>query len=291
MHANAEAHAAAGRHVETPAGRVFVREDGAANGGTPVVLLHGVPVSSYVWRPVLPLLAGAGLHAVAPDFPGLGLSDRPDPDDFDYSFQGLHVALEQTLDALGIARAHLVVHDIGGPIGFLLAARAPERIASLTVLNTWVDLDTHRKPWPMWLFTKPGVDKATVAAMTAPTAWALLQQVGVKRLRAIGLGDAAAIVDLLRHADGGRAFLAIMRGFEQSPAVRRELEEALARRAYPAAVVWGRHDPAIGAARAAHLAGLLHCGEPAFLDAKHFLMLDQPAAVADAIARTAHAAA
>ena len=289
MHANAEAHAAAGRHVETPAGRVFVREEGTENAGTPVVLLHGVPVSSYIWRPVLPRLAESGLRAIAPDFPGLGLSDRPDPADFDYSFQGLWPVVEQTLDALAVQRAHLVVHDIGGPIGFLLAARRPERIASLTVLNTWVDLDTHRKPWPMWLFTKPGVDKATVASMTAPMAWGLMQQVGVKRVKAFGLGDAAAMVDLLRREDGGRAFLAIMRGFEQSAAVRRELEEALARRPYPASVVWGRFDPAIGAARAAHVAGLLRC-EPRYLDAKHFLMLDEPGAVADAIVRTAQEA-
>lgn len=289
MHANAEAHAAAGRHVETPAGRVFVREDGTENAGTPVVLLHGVPVSSYVWRPVLPRLAEAGLRAVAPDFPGLGLSDRPDPASFDYSFRGLHTALAETLDALDVTRAHLVVHDIGGPIGFMLAAAQPERIASLTVLNTWVDLDTHRKPWPMWLFTKPGIDKVTVATMTAPVAWALMQQVGVKRTGAMGLGDAAALIDLLRREDGGRAFLAIMRGFEQSAAVRRDLEEALSRRAYPASVVWGRYDPAIGAARAAHLAGLLGC-EPEFLDAKHFLMVDEPGAVADAVVRTAQQA-
>lgn len=289
MHANAEAHAAAGRHVDTPGGRVFVREDGTANDGAPVVLLHGVPVSSYVWRPVLPLLAERGLRAIAPDFPGLGLSDRPDPASFDYSFRGLHRSLTHTLDALGVERAHLVVHDIGGPIGFLLAAAQPERIASLTVLNTWVDLDTHRKPWPMWLFTKPGIDKATVASMTTPMAWALMQQVGVKRVRAFSRGDARATVDLLRREDGGRAFLAIMRGFEQSAAVRRDLEEALARRPYPASVVWGRFDPAIGAARATHLGGLLRC-EPEFLDAKHFLMLDEPAAVADAIVRTAQRA-
>lgn len=290
MHANAEAHAAAGRHVHTSAGRVFVREEGTENTGTPVVLLHGVPVSSYVWRPVLPRLAEAGLRAVAPDFPGLGLSDRPDPAEFDYSFRGLSNALEATLDALDVARMHLVVHDIGGPIGFMLGSRAPERIASLTVLNTWVDLDTHRKPWPMWLFTKPGVDKATVATMTAPMAWALLQQTGVKRVRAASVGDAAAMIDLLRREDGGHAFLAIMRGFEQSAVVRRELEDALARRPYPAAVAWGRFDPTMGAARATHLADVLRCGEPRFLDGKHFVMLDEPAAVADTIVRTAQKA-
>lgn len=287
MHANAEAHAAAGRHVETPAGRIFLREHGTENeGGVPVVLLHGVPVSSYVWRKVLTPLGDAGLHAVAPDLPGLGLSDRPDPGDFDYSFQGLSQALEATLDALGLEQVHLVVHDIGGPIGFLLAARQPERIAALTVLNTWIDLDTHRKPWPMWLFTKPAVDQATVASMTAPVAWMLMQQVGIQRRGSFTFGDAAATIDLLRHGDGGKAFLAIMRGFEQSAAVRGKLEQALRHRPYPATVLWGRNDPALGAARAAHLAEVLRTGDPTFVDAKHFLQEDEPLAVADAIVRT-----
>lgn len=288
MHANAEAHAAAGRHIETPAGRVFVREQGTGNdGGAPVVLLHGVPVSSYVWRKVLTPLAESGLHAIAPDLPGLGLSDRPDPAEFDYSFQGLSRAVEAALDALGLEQVHLVVHDIGGPIGFLLAARRPERIAGLTVLNTWVDLDTHRKPWPMWLFTKPALDQATVASMTAPVAWALMRQVGIQRRRSFTLGDAAATIDLLRHGDGGKAFLAIMRGFEQSAAVRAQLEDALRRRPYPATVLWGRNDPAIGAARAAHLAEVLGAADPTFVDAKHFLQEDEPIAVVDAIVRTA----
>lgn len=288
MHANAEAHAAAGRHVETPAGRVFVREQGVENDGAmPVVLLHGVPVSSYVWRKVLSPLGDAGLRAIAPDLMGLGLSDRPDPREFDYSFQGLSQALEATLDALGLDRVHLVVHDIGGPVGFMLAARQPDRIAAMTVLNTWLDLDTHRKPWPMWLFTKPALDQATVASMTTPVAWALYQQVGIQRRRSFTLADAAATVDLLRHGDGGKAFLAIMRGFEQSATVRATLEQALRRRPYPAAVLWGRNDPALGAARAAHLAEVLGCGEPTFVDAKHFLQEDEPIAVVDAIVRTA----
>lgn len=288
MHRNAEHHAAAGRHVDIPGGRVFVREEG---DGAPVLLAHGVPFSSYAYRKVLPLLADAGLRGIAFDWPGMGLSDRPDPSAYDYSFEGLSHVVEQVLDGLGLERAHLVLSDIGGPIGFMAAARAPRRVASLLVLNTWVDLDTHRKPWPMWLFTKPGIDKATVATMTAPVAWALIMQVAVRHRRTFSVGDAAATVDLLRHGDGGKAFLAIMRGFEQSAAVRRTLEEALARRPYPAAVLWGRDDPALGAARAAHLAEVLHCSEPEFVDAKHLPQEDQPRAVADAVVRLAQEAA
>jgi pimeloyl-ACP methyl ester carboxylesterase len=115
-----------------------VRESSPAGpGGDPVVLLHGVPTSSYLWRRVLPVLARRGLRGVAFDLPGLGLADRPP--DYDYSWTGLGRFAAAAVDELGLGPFHLVVHDIGGPVGFeLLAAMPPGRVRSLTVLNTVV---------------------------------------------------------------------------------------------------------------------------------------------------------
>jgi pimeloyl-ACP methyl ester carboxylesterase len=109
----------------------FVLERG---DGAPVVCLHGVPASSFLYRKVLTELATRGLRGVAFDFPGLGLAERPS--DFDYSWSGLARWTGQAIDALGIDRCHLVVHDIGGPIGFEWAITHPERVSSLTVLNS-----------------------------------------------------------------------------------------------------------------------------------------------------------
>ena len=99
-----------------------------------MVLLHGVPASSFLYRKVIPQLADQGLRAIAFDFPGLGLADRPQP--FDYSWSGLARWLGEAIDALGLDRCHLVVHDIGGPIGCEWAVRNPDRVLSLTALNT-----------------------------------------------------------------------------------------------------------------------------------------------------------
>ena len=89
-------------------------------------------------------LAARDLRGVAFDLPGLGLADRPES--FDYTWTGLgHCAT--AIDALELERFHLVVHDIGGPVEFELAAAVPDRVKSLTVLNTIVDVDTiHRRP-------------------------------------------------------------------------------------------------------------------------------------------------
>ena len=133
----------------------FVRDEGA---GDAVLLVHGVPVSSWRWRRMLPALASRGLRAFAPDLPGTGLSGRPV--DFDYSWTGLGRHLVATADTLGLDKFHLVVHDIGGPVSFELATTMPERVASLTVLDTIVEPYGFRKPLPMKPFAYRGIGEA-----------------------------------------------------------------------------------------------------------------------------------
>ena len=175
-----EQHRAAGRRFEAAGVGSFVREAGE---GPAVVLLHGVPASSFLYRKLLPELAARGLRGIAFDFPGLGLADRPEA--FDYSWSGLARWTAAAIDALGLERCHLVVHDIGGPIGFEWAIRNPGRAASLTALNTLVDVDRFRRPWPMHPFSIRGVGEAWLAGMRPPASrWIF---------RHVGLGDRAAM--------------------------------------------------------------------------------------------------
>src|SRR4051812_5575998 len=108
-------HQAAGRRFEAGGVKSFVRDQPPSVGtGSAVILVHGVPSSSFLYRKMIPALAQQGLRAIAFDFPGLGLADRPE--EFDYSWSGLSRWMGQAIDALGIDRCHLVVHDIGGPL-------------------------------------------------------------------------------------------------------------------------------------------------------------------------------
>ena len=145
-------HQAAGRRFEAGGVSSFVRDQPPSVGtGEAVVLVHGVPSNSFLYRKMIPALAQQGLRAIAFDFPGLGLADRPA--DFDYSWSGLSRWMGQAIDALGIERCHLVVHDIGGPIGCEWAVRNPDRMISLTALNTMLGVAGFHRPWSMQPFS------------------------------------------------------------------------------------------------------------------------------------------
>jgi haloalkane dehalogenase len=280
-----ERHKSAGRFFDAGLVRSFVREGG---DGEPVVLVHGVPTSSFLYRKVIDELSARGLRGIAFDLPGLGLADRPA--DFDYTWTGLGRFAGDAVDALGLDRFHLVVHDIGGPVGFELAAAAPERVRSLTVLNALVEVDGFERPWSMEPFARRGIGEAYLATMSRPAFRALLLLQGVADRGALTKEEAYAYVDLLKRADGGRAFLRIMRGFERTRAKQDLYLGALREVPYPVQVVWGARDPALpmeeqgeAAWRAAGL-DRIHA-----LPAKHFLQEDQAPAIADRVAGLASA--
>ena len=278
-----ERHQSAGRYFDAGGVRSFVREEGE---GEPVVCLHGVPSSCFLYRKVLAELAARGLRGIAFDLPGLGLADRPA--DFDYSWSGLGRFARAAVDALRLDGFHLVVHDVGGPVGFELAAAVPERVRSLTVLNTLVEVDTFTRPWSMEPFARRGVGEVYLATLTKPAFRALMRLQGIGDRHATAKEELGAYVDLLKREDGGRAFLRIMRGFERTRAKRDLYVGTLRDVPYPVQVVWGADDPALTLERhgeeARQAAGLdrIHT-----VPAKHFLQEDQAPAVAERVAAIA----
>lgn len=276
-------HHSSGRTFEAGGLRSFVLERG---DGPPVLCLHGVPASSFLYRKVLPELGARGLRGVAFDFPGLGLAARPA--DFDYSWSGLARWTAQAIDALEINRCHLVVHDIGGPIGFEWAIAHPERVLSLTVLNSLVDVSVFRRPWPMHPFSVRAVGEAWLALMRPPAFGWIFRHVGITDNAAISDAEVDAYVALMKRGDGGRAFLRIMRGFELTQAKQAFFYEGLGSRPYPAQVVWGRNDRMLGEERRRAVQHALGSERSILLPARHFLQEDQAPAVAEAIAELAH---
>lgn len=272
-------HSAAGRRFVAAGVRSFVRERGR---GPSVVLLHGVPASSFLYRKMMAPLADQGLRAIALDFPGLGLADRPT--DFDYTWSGLARWLGQALDQLGVERCHLVVHDIGGPIGCEWAIRNPGRVQSLTALNTMLSPAAFRRPWPMRPFAVRGVGRAWLGAMPRPAFAALFRNQGLGDRRAMSRAEIYAYHELVRRVDGGRAFLRIMRGFELTEDKQRFLHDGLRGQGWPAQVIWGEDDPALGLDRMRETQTVLAVDDATLLPAKHFLQEDQAPAVAYAIA-------
>ena len=127
--------------------RLHYLEAGRADPNTPpILLLHGFPTSSHLYRNILPEL-GKTHRAIALDLPGYGLSDKPLDVTYDYDF--FADVLDGFLDALDIGDAHLCVHDLGGPIGLYWALRHPGRVHKLIILNTLVYPETS---WAVKLF-------------------------------------------------------------------------------------------------------------------------------------------
>jgi pimeloyl-ACP methyl ester carboxylesterase len=113
--------------------RIFYREAGDPDAPT-LVLLHGYPTSSFMFRNLIPLLADR-FHLVAPDHLGFGLSAAPSVDEFDYRFDALTDITEALLAELGIDRYAIYVQDYGAPIGWRLATRRPEAITAIVTQN------------------------------------------------------------------------------------------------------------------------------------------------------------
>jgi pimeloyl-ACP methyl ester carboxylesterase len=113
---------------------VAYRESG--NPGSPkIVLLHGFPASSHQYRDLVPVLADK-FHVIAPDYPGFGNSDMPDPASFSYTFDKLSDIVEKVLKLKGFDRYGLFVQDYGGPVGFRIVGRNPEALEWLMIQNT-----------------------------------------------------------------------------------------------------------------------------------------------------------
>jgi haloalkane dehalogenase len=276
-----DVHRASGRRFEAGGVASFVREQGSERS-SPVVLLHGVPTSSFLYRKVLPGLADQGLRGIAFDYPGLGLADRPD--EFDYTWSGLARWTGDAIDALGVSRCHLVVHDIGGPIGCEWAVRNPDRVLSLTVLNTMLDPATFHRPWSMHPFSVPVLGRLWLWSLRPWLFERLFYMQGIGNRASVSRHEVRAYYELLRGPDGGRAFLRIMRGFELTGEKRRLLWAGLGERSYPVRVVWGRDDRALGLDQLRIAQRVLKVDDPILLPAKHFLQEDQAPAIANAIA-------
>ncbi|MGW5667108.1 alpha/beta fold hydrolase [Micromonospora sp. NPDC003776] len=262
------------RTLEVQGQQIFYREAGDPTRPT-LVLLHGFPTSSHMFRNLIPALADE-YHLVAPDHVGFGNSSAPPVDRFDYSFEKLTEVTLALVDRLGLDRFALYVHDYGAPIGLRLASRHPERVTALITQsgNAYVDgftpfwdvLFAHAKDRQThepavrrlldleatrWQYTH-GVP-ADRLDLVAPEAW-LLDQAGLDRPgnREIQL---QLFWDYQFNLDAYPAFQEYFR--QHQP---------------PTLITWGRHDEIFGAAGAEAYRRDLPDAELHLLDTGHFAL-------------------
>ncbi len=148
-------------------GRMHYVDEGPRNG-RPVVMVHGNPTWSYLYRRFIDALVAQGYRAIAFDHLGFGRSDKPDKRSC-YEIAAHGARAEALLESLDLRDATLIVQDWGGPIGLTWAARHPLRVRSLAILNTFCHrpVGTVPLPVPLKLFRTPGVGELMVKGMNA----------------------------------------------------------------------------------------------------------------------------
>ena len=122
------------QHATVNGLKLFYREGGSKTAPT-IVLLHGFPSSSHMFRDLIPQLADK-FHIIAPDYPGFGYSDAPDADKFDYTFDNLAAHVEELLfGALGLQKFSIYVQDYGAPVGYRIAYKHQDAVEGIIVQN------------------------------------------------------------------------------------------------------------------------------------------------------------
>ncbi|HUT55118.1 MAG TPA: alpha/beta hydrolase [bacterium] len=277
VNAALEAHKAGGEFVSVDGLNIFYRRAGSGSG-TPLVLTHGIPRSSFLYRKMVPIL-GAARPVRAWDLYGFGLSEKP-RDQSRYYFPKFEEFLGRFLDQLGIERAHLVCHDVGGPFTIGWAVRNPHRVASLTIMNTTVFLSGFWIPGPVLasiLLPYSLQERFMSDAQFADMILRYIQRKALKNGDALAGEEGEAFKELLTR-DGGRWSLArTLKAYRVVLPYLLGIQKALPRFTRPTLVLWGKHDPFCTLPIAGRFARAIPEADIRVVShASHFLQEDQP---------------
>jgi pimeloyl-ACP methyl ester carboxylesterase len=260
---------------------IFYREAGDPARPT-ILLLHGFPSSSHMFRDLIPLLADR-FHLVAPDYPGFGQSDAPDPERFPYTFDRMTDVVGGFADALGLDRYAIYVQDYGAPVGFRLATRSPGRIQAIISQNGnayeagltpfWQPLRTY------WDDPSPPNEEPLRAFFTPETTRFQYSE-GYRQPERIS-PDAWRMDQLFLDRPGNQEIqLALFYDYRTNLARYPEWHAYFREHQPPALVVWGQNDPIFGPDGARAFGRDLPAAEIHLLDTGHFALEDHASTIA-----------
>ncbi|TDZ85967.1 Haloalkane dehalogenase [Mycobacteroides salmoniphilum] len=278
--------AAMHRYATVNGRRLFYREAGRKDAPA-IVLLHGFPTSSFMFRELIGDLAG-DYHVIAPDHLGFGYSDMPLVTEFDYTFDALADLTQGLLDQLGLTRYGIYVQDYGAPIGWRLALSRPQAISAIiTQSGNGYDEGFVDEFWKViWDYQREQTAEAEAAIRTA------LDVESIKWQYLTGVPDELAVSPdtwtldsaLLSRPGNDEIQLALFRDYATNAPMYPALHEYLRSSGVPLLAVWGRNDPIFGPDGARAFGRDARDAEIHLLDGGHFLLETAGAQVADLIA-------
>ncbi|MGC4938204.1 alpha/beta fold hydrolase [Kribbella sp. DT2] len=262
------------RYLEVDGRQLFYREAGPKDAPA-IVLLHGFPTSSYMFRDLIPRLAGQ-YRVIAPDLLGFGLSDSPSVDEFDYTFDALAALTDGLLEAIGVDKYAIYVQDYGAPIGWRLALKDSSPVTAIVTQNgNGYDAGFVEGFWQgVWDYQKEQNEETEAGVRGA------LSLEGVKWQYVTGVDDETVVSpdtwhhDLQKLARPGNDLvqLKLFRDYVTNPALYPKLHEYLRASQVPVLAVWGKNDPIFAPAGAEAFANDVQDAEIHLLDGGHFLL-------------------
>ncbi len=230
---------------------IFYREAGPKDAPT-VLLLHGFPTSSHMFRNLIPVLADR-YHVVAPDYPGYGNSSMPSVDEFDYTFDNLADVVEELTVRLGLKRYSIYLMDYGAPVGFRLAVRHPERVDSLIIQNGNAYDEGLREFWdPLKVYwedrSAANAEQLRGLLTLDATRWQYTH--GTRNPEVISPDNWNVDQRLLDRAGNQEIQLALFYDYGSNPGRYPRWQQYLREHQPPTLIVWGKNDhifPAEGA--------------------------------------------
>lgn len=231
---------------------IFYREAGPQDAPS-VLLLHGFPTSSHMFRDLIPALADK-YHVIAPDYPGFGYSSMPDVDEFDYTFDNLANVIDKFVQQVGLETYSIYLMDYGAPVGFRLAVKHPQRVQTLIVQNgnaydEGIDNDFWKPIKGYW--ENPSHqqgDRLRSLLTLEATKWQYTH--GVRNPETISPDTWGHVQPLLDRPGNQEIQLALFYSYGSNPPLYPQWQDYLRTHQPPTLIVWGQNDaifPAVGA--------------------------------------------
>jgi pimeloyl-ACP methyl ester carboxylesterase len=231
---------------------IFYREAGP-KGAPVVLLLHGFPTSSHMFRNLIPALADE-FRLVAPDYPGYGNSSMPTVDKFQYTFDNLADVIEKFTEKVGLQQYTLYVQDYGAPVGYRLAAKHPDRVQAVVAQNgnaydEGIDNDFWKPIKAYWKKKTAEREKPLRGFLNREgTIWQYTH--GVRNKEAISPDNWNVDQPLLERPGNPEVQLALFHNYGSNPSLYPKWQAYFRKHQPPTLVVWGKNDqifPAAGA--------------------------------------------
>lgn len=266
--------------------KMFYREAGSNDSPT-IVLLHGFPSSSHMFRDLIPKLAGK-FHVIAPDYIGFGYSDAPGVGDFEYTFDNLAVCVEEFLfGVLGLKKFSIYVQDYGAPVGYRIASKHPEAIEGIVVQNgnayeegIGAAFDPMK---PFWANRTPETEAPVRALLTLDTT--IFQYThGVKDASRISPDAYTMDQHFLDRPGNDAIHLNLLQNYQANLAQYGDWHAFFSKYQPKMLIVWGKNDPFFTVEGAQAYLRDIPEAELHLLDTGHFALEDHGDFIAEKIA-------